>query len=310
MKHVPAIVRLLAGLGLWLAAGLGVQAATVALVLSDDSAVYQETADAIESGIGGGHKLVRVVADKLAASESSLAEAKLMLAVGVKAAEQIAARAGKTPVLAILVPRDWYLKGGRTRLSEGGRISDAVVLDQPYSRQMRLIKSSLPGVAKVGVIVGQGHAGQLAEMETAAHAQQLQLVSAVVDSEAGLVEALEKTLAESDTLLAVPDPVALNRNTVQSLFITSYRYRDPVVGYSKSLSRAGALVSLFSTSAQIGRQAGEVAQKLLAGGKHPGLQWPKYFSVSINSHVARSLDIELPAEEDLLRNLQEGSGND
>ena len=303
------IIKLLLVLTAWLFAGLAAQAATVVVVLSDDSAAYQEASEAIEREIGDGHKIVRVMADRLGV-EPALSEARLVLGVGVKATEQIAGRVGKTPVLAVLVPKDWYQKIGRALLVEGARSAGAVVLDQPYSRQLQLIKAALPKVSRVGVVVSQSNAGQLAEVEQAARALRLSVSAVTIDSDSLLVESLERILSDSDVLLAIPDPLVLNRNTVQSLFITSYRYRDPVVGYSKSLSRAGALVSLYSTPAQIGRQAGEITQRFLSGGKLPGMQWPKYFSISLNTHVARSLDIDLISEQSLLRELQEGGGND
>ena len=303
------IIKLLAALAAWLLVGLVAQAATVAIVLSDDSAAYQETFEAIEREIGDGHKVVRVMADKLG-SEPALSEARLVLSVGVKATERIADHAGKTPVIAVLVPKDWYQKSGRALLVEGARSAAAVVLDQPYSRQLQLIKLALPKASRIGVVVSQGNSGQLAEVEQAALALRLSVSGATITSDSLLVDSLEKILSDSDVLLAIPDALVLNRNTVQSLFITSYRYRDPVVGYSKSLSRAGALVSLYSTPTQIGRQAGEIAQRFLSGGKLPGMQWPKYFSISLNAHVARSLDIDLISEQSLLRELQEGGGHD
>lgn len=299
-------MALLAGLFI----GQGAQAATVLVVLSDDSAVYQETAEALEREIGGNHKTVRTIAERLDATLADGAETKLAIAIGVKAAERLSSRTDRVATLAVLVPRDWYQKNGRGILAEGGRIYGAVVLDQPYSRQLKLTKLASPSATRVGVIYSQGNAGHLAEIESAARALRLSVNETMIDSETSLVDALEKTLSDSDVLLAIPDSIVLNRNTVQSLFITSYRYRDPVIGYSKSLTRAGALVSLYSTPAQIGKQAGETAQRYLSGGKLSGMQWPKYYSISANTHVARSLDIELPSEQNLLKELQEGGGND
>ena len=53
---------------------------------------------------------------------SALNKARLAVAVGVHAAEALAALADRPPVLAVLVPRTWYLKPGRARLSDSGRL--------------------------------------------------------------------------------------------------------------------------------------------------------------------------------------------
>lgn len=281
----------------------GVQASVVAVVLSDDSEPYQEAADAIERTLGSDHTVFRVLSDRLAVSDSALSRAKILVTVGVKAAELVTDRGGKTPILAVLVTEDWYRDEGRAQLTSGGRSAAAVVLDQPFSRQFQLINLTFPNARKVGVVVGKENARLLSELEKEASAQRLTLVSAVSESESKLVATLGQVLADADLLLAVPDPDILNRNTVQTVLMTTYRYRDPVLGYSKSLSRAGALVSLYSSPKQIGRQAGEIAAATLNGGKLGGMQWPKYFSISVNTHVARSLAINVPAEESLSKEL-------
>ncbi len=293
---------------LLLALGNGVaSAAVVTVVLSEDSAPYHETADAIEAALGGKHTVIRVPAGKFAPGESSLSRASLLVAVGVKAGELIAERGGKTPVLAVLVTEDWFQQQGSQRLSSGGRSVGAVVLEQPLSRQLRLVKVAFPKASKVGAVVGRKNVDFLQELQKQAVSQDLTVVGKVVESESTLVATLGDVLAEADLLLAAPDADVLNRNTVQSVLMTTYRYRDPVVGYSSALTRAGALVSLFSTPSQIGRQAGEIAGKALNGGgtvRLPSMLWPKYFSISINDHVSRSLGITVPGEDQLLRELR------
>ncbi len=279
-------------------------AGVAAVVLSDDSAPYHEAAEAIEAVLSPQHSVVRVLADKMAAGGPALARADLLVAIGVKAADLIAGQGGATPVLAVLVTEDWYHSRGRTRLTAGGRSAGVVVLEQPLSRQLNLVRRAFPRMAKLGVVVGRKNAGMLEPLQAAAASEGLTLVGAVSDSESALVATLGQVLKEADLLLAVPDAEVLNRNTVQSVLMTTYRYRDPMIGYSKALSRAGALVSLYSTPEQIGRQAGEIAAKAIGGARLPGgLQWPKYFSVSVNSHVARSLGIDVPPEDVLLSGL-------
>ena len=106
-------------------------------------------------------------------------------------------------------------------------------------------------------------------------------------------------MPESDLLLLVPDPVVANADTVYGLLLTSYRAQIPVVGYSEGLLNAGALVSLFSTARQQGRQGAEIVGRLLAHEALPTPQHPRYFTVRVNASVARSLGLRLPAESAL-----------
>ncbi|HEX7971332.1 MAG TPA: hypothetical protein VF501_03825 [Thiobacillus sp.] len=81
-------------------------AARVAVVLSDDSAPYQEVYQVIRASFDDtAHEISRVYAADLTAS--SLSEARLAVAVGVRAAESLAALPARPPVLAVLVPRAW-----------------------------------------------------------------------------------------------------------------------------------------------------------------------------------------------------------
>lgn len=291
-----------------LAAVQPAHAAQVSVVLSDDSAPYQEIFQVIRAYLSGeGHAVSRFYAEGL--KGASLGEPRLVVVVGVRAAEALSDSVARMPVLAVMVPRAWYLKSGRALLTDGARRTvSAIYIDQPFERQVRLIRLAFPEVRRIGVLLSQEQEGLLGELEEALREQRLSLVSELLGGGERLITPLESVLSESDLLLAVPDPLVFNRNTAQSLFLTSYRYRDPVLGYSRSLTRAGALLSLHSSPAQVGRQAAEWLQGALDGAasRLPPPAYPNYFSVSINEQVARSLGFDLPSEAELEKRLGGG----
>lgn len=276
-------------------------AARVSVVLSDDSAPYQEVYQVIRAYLDDTpHRVDRMDANGLSAA--SLDGAGLLVAVGVRAAEALAGLPNRVPLLAVLVPRSWYLATGRAALRAGGRRSvSAIYIDQPFERQARLIRLAFPDARRVGVLLSGEQAGLLDGLDAALRSQRLGLVSAVLAEDQRLITALETVLTEADLLLAVPDPRVFNRNTAQSIFLTSYRYRDPVVGYSRSLTRAGALLSLHSSPSQIGRQSAEWIGSAVNGGsvRLPPPAYPAYFSVTVNEQVARSLGLAVPSAEAL-----------
>lgn len=276
-------------------------AARVAVVLSNDTAPYQEAYQAIRAVLDdSGHDVVREYAAALSAR--SLGDAKLAVAVGVGAADAVAAQPGRTPVLAVLVPRAWYQKTGQARLADNGRRAvSAIYLDQPFERQALLIRLAFPEARRVGVLLSAGQRGLIDDIEAGLRTQKLALSYELVSEDRRLALPLENVLTEVDVLLAVPDPQVLNASTAQSLLLTSYRYRDPVVGYSRSLTRAGALLSLHSSPAQIGRQAAAWVSNVLNAPavRLPAPAYPAYFSVSVNEQVARSLGFVVPPEGEL-----------
>ena len=318
---MPAIARLLARLkgfrlaGFW--AGLAYFGATpiahgahLAVVLSDDSAPYQEVYEAIRTRVDD-HNITASRIDAGAATDAAL-NARLVVAVGVRAAESVANLAGRAPVLVVLVPKDWYQKTGRQRLTGNAhRAVSALYLDQPYARQAHLISLAFPEVKRVGVLVSAAQAAVPEEIGKALRKEGLTLIAEVLEPDQKLIEPLERVFIKSDLMLAVPDAEVFNRTTAQSVLLTSYRYHDPIVGYSHSLMRAGALISLYSTPGQIGRQAAEIIVKQFesAHGQLPEPVYPRYFSVGVNQQVARSLGFNVLPEAELERRLA-GDNND
>lgn len=283
-------------------------AARVMVVLSDDSAPYQEVYQVIRAYLDDpAHEAVRTYAGELTAT--SVNGARLAVAVGVQAAESLAALPARPPVLAVLVPRAWYAKTGRVRLGDGDRRSvSAIYLDQPFERQAQLIRLAFPEARRVGVLLGEDQNVLVGELDEALRTQRLGLVHQVLAEDERLITALENVLSSAELLLAVPDPLVFNRNTAQSLFLTSYRYRVPVLGYSRSLTRAGALLSLHSSPAQIGRQTAEWVSRAIQSVpvNLPPPAYPAYFSVSVNEQVARSLGFTLPPAAELEKRLGGG----
>jgi len=191
-------------------------------------------------------------------------------------------------------------------------MTTAVFLDQPFSRQLRLVKEALPKVSKLGVVVSTSQAWQLRELQSQARTFHIGINEEIIGPNQRLVESLEKVLRDSDLLIALRDPEILNRDTAQTIFLTTYRYRVPVMGYSHSLTRDGALVSIYSSPAQVGQYAAEIALEALSRGsiKLPPAQFSKYYSITTNQHVARSLGVDLPDEATLINHLREQDGRD
>jgi ABC-type uncharacterized transport system substrate-binding protein len=140
----------------------------------------------------------------------------------------------------------------------------------------------------------------------AASEAKLELAAEKIGTAEELLPALQRVLADSDVLLAVPDPLVFNRGTVQSLLLATYRFQDPVFGFSHAYVRAGALASVYTTPEQAGWQAGELVLRVM--GSRPVLlpppEYPRYFSVSVNYQVARSLGLSVADEAELLRKLK------
>lgn len=240
-------------------------------------------------------------AEKLVVAENS----ELVIALGVKALEAASKLKHTTPVLGVFTPLPTFNSLLLTSRRDLGSFS-AIVLDQPYLRQMSLIKTVLPEARSIGVLLGptSSQYGELLKDE--AEKNGFSISEENVYQESDLIPRLQKTLEATDALMAIPDPLVYSRETAQPILFTSYRHQKPVFGYSQSYVKAGALAAVYSKPSQLARQAAEIAfSSQQAPSLLPPPQTPKYFSIMVNYQVGRSLNIPILEEETLYKKMLE-----
>lgn len=269
---------------------------SVVLVSSELSPAYVELADALvtelERGGVPGSEVRRTTVAELATAESTLP--KLYVALGVRAATALAQIGDGVPVLCTLLPRASF---ERILLETGRKASShfsAIYLDQPLSRQLELVRLTLPRAKRIGVLWGESSVAQQAALDGAAASRGLRVVSARVGPAEPLFPALRKVLDESDVLLALADPQIYHGGTIQNILMTSIRAGIPMVAFSPAYVRAGALAAVHVTPAQIGQQAGGLARAVLQGRALPSAPlYSREFEVSVNVPVAHALALSL-----------------
>jgi putative tryptophan/tyrosine transport system substrate-binding protein len=239
--------------------------------------------------------------EKLVVAENS----ELVIALGVKALAASSKLSFTTPVMGVFTPLPSY----NNLLASSGRVLgnfSAIVLDQPSSRRLLLIKTILPSAKNVGVLMGSTSMADAENLKDAAEKLELNIHQENVYQEAELIQKLSAALESSDALMALPDPVVYSRETAQSILLTSYRHLKPVFGYSQSYVQAGALAAVYTNTMQMAKQSAEIAiQSQQAVDGLPPPQAPKYFSVVLNRQVGRSLKIQLTDEETIHKKMVE-----
>lgn len=235
----------------------------------------------------------------------------LILAIGSRATRAVAESDATIPALSIVTPKVTFnalisASEAASKRHKAGKFS-GIVLDQPPLRRMHLARILLSGSPRIGILLGPTSIKESGEYLAAARQAGLQLNVSEVDSDANPIPAIEALLEQNDALLAVYDSVALNPSTAKWLLYLSYQNRMPVIGFSRAYVDAGALAAVYSTPEQIGRQAAEVVYDFVSGksGSLPLQAYPKYYSIGLNSSVARSIGLSLPDEESLMRQLQQ-----
>lgn len=275
---------------------------TVRLVVGDDNAFAVEAASHLQKLLqqsAPGIELERVDIASLP-SVSSLAASHLIVTFGDLAWQMAAAVSSRdTPVLAVMPHRHAY----EALIKRSPRNTWVIFLEQPVDRLLNLVSLLKPRDARVGVVLGPSTLEMAPRLLEASGERKQRLRLETVKEEAAVGWVLARVIKQSNILIAMPDPVVHTANTVQSILLMSYHAGIPVIGYSAAYQRSGAMVSLYTTPEQLARQTAEMVTAFLQQKGLPATMEPMYFTVGINSTVARSLGVELPDADALERKL-------
>lgn len=243
--------------------------------------------------------------DALSGADSS--GLKLLVTIGVNAARLISSSEIPVPRLYTLIPKS---SSDTLKLDQSANSASVIYLDQPLSRQLNLIRLIMTHNQVLGVLFGPVTAASRTLLEREAESLEIPVRAESVSTEDEVGPALRRVLDGSDILLALPDPLVYNRNTIFNIILSSYQNRIPVIGFSASYVKAGAMLAVHSTPSDIGMHIAETIRQFIITGEGglPASAFPKYFSIEANKSVAHSLDINLPAAMDLKQRLEQMEG--
>lgn len=273
----------------------------VLVVSSDTSAASTELLQELTSGFGmgamEGHALRLVSLPEFRAQAASLPLLRMAVALGLEASRQLAASSLPVPILCALIPRGGFQSVLRASGRQVSAQFTALVLDQPLARQLALIRLALPKSQRIGLLTGPESIQYLPSLRALAGTGGWQITQAGLAPGQDVFAALRQVLDDSDLMLALPDPAVFNGNTLQNILLAALRARVPLVGFSPAYVRAGAMLSVHVTPAQVGAQLGRLLNSTLAAGQLPAsMLEPDTFEVAVNTHVARVLGFDLDAQ--------------
>lgn len=303
-----ALLLVLAGLFLFMphTTSAGVTPLDVVIVPSSESESYAAIVRRIDQEVvSRGLGRSRTVGVNNVATLTGVSPRTVIVAVGLKATQAVAALLIDVPLISTLIPEAGFRAAiQRPRQSPPPPVT-AIYLDQPLARQLDLIRATRPDAKRVGVLLGPQSGMQLPALQAEARRRGLQLNVAKISSELELFPALDGVLKDADVLLSLPDQIVFNPQTVPSVLFNAYRHRVPVIGFSQAYVRAGALAAVFSTPEQLADDVVDIlarsvdSPRVLPPPMHPGR-----FSVTINYQVARSLDLVQDKEESVTQRLR------
>ena len=239
------------------------------------------------------------VIDYLEIDKATTHNYQLIVTLGSRPARSILAINSDTPVLNLLITEQSF-KSFRQQYQDRNNWS-ALVVNQPLRRQIVFSRNLLGNEITFGFLLGPYSSEQLSSITDIANELAISIAVENIDNEAALIPSIKSLINNSGMILSLPDPVAFNRKTIRGILLISYRNNIPVIGFSKSYVKSGALAAIYSSSEQISLQASEIIVNFINNRefKQP-LSYPRYYSIATNGQVARALGINMKSDSELL----------
>jgi len=169
-------------------------------------------------------------------------------------------------------------------------------MTQPYCRQIQFIRQLNDKWQTISYFSDENKPIDDSELKQCATKYGLKTYPVNVTDTNQLTDDLKTALNHSDLILALPDKDIFNRNTVKNILLTSYRYRKPVIAFSRNFVNAGALASIHSDVEQISSSISTLIEQYMTGDHRftEPVNYPLSFDIDINEQVFKALDIHIP----------------
>ena len=267
----------------------------VIALLSLDAAPYKEALNGLQQQLSSTPGIqidsylmqgdARAAANAIQAARDGGA---VLVTLGTAATQTVLSSDAATPVVAALVFSSESLR--RPSVT-------AVTLDMPVETQFDWLRKILPDQHTVGVLYNPKENQQRVDAAMRiAQARGLKLLARPVETPQDLPAALERMSRQIDVLWSLTDAVVISPQTAQPILLFCFRNKIPLVGLSSTWVKAGALYSLDWDYGDIGRQTGELVQRIVHGAKPAELPAvvPRKLTYAINMKSAGRLGVDVP----------------
>ncbi len=219
----------------------------------------------------------------------------LVYTIGTESTQKIEEETETTPLVFSMVLNPVGNKFVKTMGPSFSNITGAS-LDISAEILLKLLREILPGVTRVGVIYDPVNSQII--IEEARRLQQelnLQIIAVKINSAVEVPRVIKEIRDKIDILWLIPDTTVCTKDTLPHIISNTLEAKIPVMGFVPYLVKAGALFSYTYDYKDIGRQAGELAVKVLAGemtGSLP-ITVPRKLGYVLSLKVADNLGIRI-----------------
>lgn len=174
-----------------------------------------------------------------------------------------------------------------------------ITMTIPPAIQFKTLLEADPSITRIGVVYDPSKTGKLIdEAKKAARKLGIELVDKPIETRPESINAIDEMRGMVDAIWMAPDTTAITRESSEYMLLFSIKYNVPLIGISDKYVKNGALFAFSFDSEDMGRQAGELAKKMLSGEKVRNVSFygPRTFRLSMNLNIAKKLGLNIPKQ--------------
>ena len=277
----------------------------VVVLLSHEAEYYRACLEGLEDELGGGKSALRASSwvlseakgDELLEKVIGEQQPAVVVTLGTEATKWAVAHCRDFSICFAMVPSKTTLgfteEGSRWPVNLSG-----VVLQVPLERQIELLRRVLPEAGRIGIAYSEVNEGEVSRLQALLKQQGLGFVPSRISSAKDLSAGLVSLKGAVDVLFALPDPLVYNGVSAKYVLLFSLQHRIPLVAFSSSYVKGGALMGFYADPKDVGVQCGKVVKRILTGRPPTAdpIEFPGKIRLGWNRKVSERLG--LPAADE------------
>lgn len=242
-----------------LAPGANVEVGRIVVVTEKDVEAYRDAVTGLKQGLGDLAGSTTETAPEGVASVLGKGQVKMVVAIGAEARAAVAKANPKLPVISTMLT----LADVSSEPAPLAKPAGAVYLDVDFGQVVREVNKLFPSRKRFGVIVTSRKAGPNRFALSKLEKEGFMVHVAVSPNRAGLLGALHELKGKVDMVICLPETGLFDSRTIPSLLRVSLENQLPVVGFSQSFVKAGAVAGVFPDYSDVGQQTAELVRRAL-----------------------------------------------
>ncbi len=170
----------------------------------------------------------------------------------------------------------------------------------PVSEQIKLVLEIMPNARRIGILYNAGELNSVIQVDEArqwAARYGLTLVERTVVSTNDVRQAAESLVGNVDVIFLPTDNTVVS--ALESVLFVAERFRLPVIASDIASAQRGVAAAYGVDEVKLGRQAGQMALRILFEGAEPAtmpVEIQQVLDLAVNEDAARRMGLTIPPE--------------